>query len=137
MSRMTRSLTLYQYAAGLCDTLTGLLLILAPAWTLTLMRVHVLPQPIVFVSWIGAFVLSVGLTYLWVALVWPLSPRSALSWKMQWRITALIRSIVAVFLLSQIALGRLQPAWITVALTDGALASLQWIGLSRDWISNA
>ena len=30
-----RWLILYQYVAGLCDTGTGLLLIVAPAWTLT------------------------------------------------------------------------------------------------------
>ncbi len=92
-----RWLILYQYIAGLCDTGTGLLLIVAPAWTLRLMGLTIIPQPVVFVRYIGVFVLSVGLTYLWAAARWPLTSHAHIGWSTQWKITALVRTLVAVF----------------------------------------
>ena len=138
MSRKYRlGLTIYQYAAGLCDMSTGLLLVFAPAWTLHLMGISVPPQPIEFTSFIGVFVFSVGLTYFWVALIWPLSAASIPTWQTQWLITALIRILVALFLLSEIASGRMEPRWIVVALSDGVLALIQWYGLCRGWLKLA
>jgi hypothetical protein len=132
-----RWLTLFQYAAGLCDAATGLLLVFAPAFTLRLMHVTTAPQPIDFIGYIGAFVLSVGLSYLWIAVRSPLSAQTCLAWITQWQITALIRSIVALFLIAETAAHRLEPAWVLVALTDGSLAVVQWIGLSRGWLARA
>jgi hypothetical protein len=132
-----RWLILYQYVAGLCDTGTGLLLIVAPAWTLRLMGLSVIPQPIVFVSYIGVFVLSVGLTYLWAAALWPLTSHAHIGWSTQWKITALVRTLVAVFVVWQIALSALESRWISVALSDGAFAAFQWIGLRKGWLENA
>ena len=137
MSQSTRLLTVYEYVAGLSDTGTGLLLIFAPAWTLRLMRVNSLPQPIEFAGFIGAFVLSVGLTYLLMATGWPLSQRNSDLWKFQWALTALIRTLVALYLSFQIARGCMELAWITVALSDGTLAGIQWVGLARGWLTHA
>jgi hypothetical protein len=127
----------YQWVAGLCDTSTGLLLIAAPAWTLHLMGLSVIPQPVAFVRYIGVFVLSVGLTYLWAAVKWPLSPRDNIAWSTQWKITALIRTLVALFILWQVATAAIESRWITVAFSDGAFAIIQWIGLRKGWLDRA
>ncbi len=132
-----RWLILYQYLAGLCDASTGLLLIAAPVWTLGLMGLSVIPQPLVFVRYIGVFVLSVGLTYLWAALAWPLTSHAHIGWSTQWGITALIRTLVAVFVVWQIAAGALESKWITVALSDATFAVIQWIGLRKGWLERA
>lgn len=123
---------LYQWAAGLCDTATGALLIAAPAWTFALMKLTVLPRPVAFVRFVGAFVFCVGFTYLWAAAGWPLS-----EWRTQWRITALIRTAAALLLLWQIASGAMERGWMAVLLTDGILAAFQWIGLARNWLDAA
>jgi len=132
-----RWLILYQYIAGLCDTGTGLLLIVAPAWTLRLMGLTIIPQPVVFVRYIGVFVLSVGLTYLWAVARWPLTSHAHIGWSAQWKITALVRTLVAVFVVGQIASSALESRWISVALSDGAFAMIQWIGLRKGWLERA
>ena len=132
-----RWLILYQYIAGLCDTSTGLLLIAAPTWTLGLMGLTTIPQPVAFVRFIGVFVLSVGLTYLWAALQWPLTSHAHIAWTAQWEITALIRTLVALFVMWQVASGGIETRWITVALSDGAFALIQWIGLQKGWLERA
>jgi hypothetical protein len=130
-------LILYQYLAGLCDTGTGLLLIIAPAWTLRLMDLSIVPQPVVFVGYIGVFVLSVGLTYLWAAAFWPLTSHAHIGWSTQWKITALVRTLVAVFIVVQIASSALEIRWISVAVSDSAFAIIQWIGLRKGWLERA
>ena len=132
-----RLLILYQYIAGLCDTCTGALLIGAPERTLRLMGIHLIPQPVVFVRYIGVFVLSVGLTYLWAAARWPLTPDAHFGWTTQWKITALVRSLVALFVLWQVGSAALETRWITVALSDATFATIQWIGLRDGWLGNA
>ena len=134
---LRRWLFIYQYAAGLCDSTTGLLLIAAPAWTLGLMGLTVMPQPVAFVRYIGVFVLSVGLTYLWAALRWPLNQHAVLVWSTHWKITALIRSLVALFVLWQVASGAIEPRWLSVAFSDGAFALVQITGLAKGWLSRA
>ena len=59
----------YQVLIGLSDTLTGALLIIAPEFALRLMGLHAPADALPFLSFIGAFVLSVGLTCLYGALV--------------------------------------------------------------------
>jgi len=132
-----RWLLLYQYLAGVCDAGTGLLLIAAPAWTLGLMGLTILPQPIAFVRYIGVFVLSVGLTYLWSAILWPLRERAHIAWTTQWMITALIRTLVALFIVWQVACAAIEFRWISVALTDAAFALIQWTGLAKGWLARA
>ena len=72
---MSRRLLLgYQLFTGLSDTSTGVLLILDPAWTLRLMRLQVSQDALPFLSYVGAFVLSVGIACLYGAI---LATRSA------------------------------------------------------------
>lgn len=123
-----RWILLYQWVAGLCDASTGALLVAAPTWTFRLMGLHILPHPVAFVRFIGVFVLGVGLSYLAV-LAWPQQ-----EWRGQWFATAVIRSGVAILLVWQIASGAMEPGWVAVALTDACLATVQWIGLSRQWL---
>jgi len=132
-----RWLILYQCAAGLCDASTGLLLIAAPVWTLGLMGLTIIPHPIAFVRYIGVFVLSLGLTYLWAAIRWPLTPRAQIAWSTQWKITALIRALVAVFVVWQVASAAMEVRWMSVALTDAAFALIQWTGLAKGWLARA
>jgi hypothetical protein len=132
-----RWLILYQYIAGLCDTGTGLLLIVTPASALRLMGLTIIPQPVVFIRYIGVFVLSVGLTYLWAAAFWPLTSHAHIGWSTQWKITAMVRTLVAVFIVGQIALSALEIRWISVAVSDGAFAMIQWIGLRNGWLERA
>lgn len=129
----SRWLPWFQWLAGACDTATGVLLVFAPAWTLKLMGVQRLPQPVEFAAFGGVFVLGVGLAYLTVARL-PLTAKTAPRWQAVWSLTALIRALVASFLVWQIFAGRMEKAWLTVAATDGALAMFQWAGLKRGWL---
>jgi hypothetical protein len=137
LRKLRTLLLLYHYIAGATDTGTGLLLLFAPAMALHLMGVSTLPHPLWYASYIGVFVFCVGASY-FAVLRGPFA-RSARAncWRTQWMVTALIRSGVAIFILAQIATGTMQPAWITVAMTDGFYALIQWIGLYKNWIALA
>jgi hypothetical protein len=126
-------LTVYQWLAGLCDVATGLLLVFTPGLCLSLMGVRQGPQPLEYAGFIGVFVLSVGLAYLYAA-VEPLTAATAAHWQTVWWLTAWSRSLVAAFLTWKILAGGLEAAWVTVALTDGALAAFQWTGLRAGWL---
>jgi len=136
-ARLRHWLTLYQNAAGICDTSTGLLLVLFPAFTFRLMGLAMIPQPLSFASYIGVFVLCVGLTYLWTVAKWPLNEYSLPVWLTQWKITALFRAMVAMFLVWQLAVHAIEARWITVALADGIFATIQIIGLEQGWMERA
>ena len=131
------AILLYHFAAGLCDTSTGLLLMFAPVFTLRLMGVTRAPQPLFYASYVGVFVLCVGASYLMI-------PGSGLAktvrgtcWRTHWLITALFRTAIAIFVISEVSIGTMQPAWLAVALTDTTFAAIQWVGLRRDWIALA
>jgi hypothetical protein len=128
-----RWLLVYQWLAGACDTGTGLLLVAAPEWTLGLMGIRHGPEPAVFAGFIGAFVLAVGAAYLFTACL-PMDAGHARSWQTAWILTALVRTTVAGFLTWQLSAGRMEMAWSSVALTDGALALFQWLGLKKGWL---
>jgi len=132
-NRFKQFLLVYQLLAGSCDTATGVLLIFAPAWTLTLMGVAHSSFAPVATSFVGTFVLSVGLAYLYAAKL-PMNPANAPRWQTVWLLTALSRTLVAGFLVWQIITKQMESAWITVALTDGVLATAQWIGLAKGWL---
>ena len=135
--RLRGWLTVYQYLAGLCDAGTGILLIAAPAFTLSLMGLSIVPQPDAFLRYIGVFVFAVGVTYLWTAMRWPLDERFVLVWSTQWKITALVRMLVATFVVWQVVAGAIEPRWITVAFSDGLFAAIQIVGLANGWIERA
>ena len=122
----------YQLLAGTCDTVTGLLLIVSPGWTLSLMGV-IQNYSSALISFVGTFVLAVGLFYFY-PLRFPTIARNAQRWQTVWVLTALIRSLVAAFLLLEISAQRMELAWITVAISDGALGAIQWTGLAKGWL---
>jgi hypothetical protein len=131
MSR--RSLFLYQLLTGLSDTSTGILLIFAPALTLHLMGLTRPTVAPVFLSFVGAFVLSVGIACLyggWLVTQLHFSIRL----REVWIITAISRGVVATFLLSRMLDGQLQPGWSRAAISDGVFALLQVLGLQRGWL---
>jgi len=133
---LKRLLLVYQLLTGASDTATGLLLIFVPALTLRLMKLHMVPAALPLLSYIGVFVLSVGMACFYGALL-ALKPVFAVQLRTVWLLTAITRGLVAVFVVSQIASGKLEAGWITVALTDGVFAVLQSVGLLRGWLRDA
>ncbi len=126
----------YQWVTGLSDAGTGVLLCAAPAFTLRLMGLHVPPDAEPYVSYIGAFVLSVGLACLYGVL---LIVRRALMEHLEvvWLLTAFTRSAVAIYVASAVATGTLAPGWLGVAVFDAACVVIQAIGLRKRWLTDA
>lgn len=125
----------YQLLLGASDTATGVLLLAAPAFTLRLMRLHAAdPAALPFVSYIGAFVLSVGIACFYGAWLTTLH-RFAAKLEAVWLLTAITRASVALFVLTAVFTGALDPGWITVALSDGIFALIQFTGLARGWLT--
>jgi hypothetical protein len=126
----------YQFVTGLSDTVTGILLCAAPAFTLRMMGVRAPADALPYVGYIGAFVLSVGLASLYGARILRL-PGSTERIETVWFVTALSRAAVALYLLPEISIGNFQHGWLSVVLFDGACALVQGIGLRRGWLRNA
>ena len=126
----------YQLIAGVSDTFTGALLIAAPVFTIRMMGLSVPYDATPFLSFIGAFVLAVGLSYLYGAL---LVHRSSGIPRLEavWLLTAIIRSSVAIFVLAAVLNGSLSPGWLTIAIFDGICVLIQARGLRRGWLSHA
>jgi hypothetical protein len=121
---------------GLSDSLTGALLIVAPAFTLRLMGLHASADALPLLSFIGAFVLSVGLACLYGA--WIVAWRgSACKLETIWLLTAITRASVAILVFAQIAAHTLETGWVTVAVADGACVLIQFIGLRQGWLAHA
>jgi hypothetical protein len=131
---MNRSFLLgYQLLIGLSDTATGSLLIVVPAATLGLMRLHAPTDALPFVSYIGAFVFSVGLSCLYGAVL------MARDWNVcrletVWLLTAFARASVAVFIVAALVAHTLETGWLTIAVFDGACVIFQGIGLRKGWL---
>lgn len=126
----------YQGVAGLSDAATGALLCVAPEFTLHLMGLHPVSGAAPYVSYIGAFVLSVGISYLYGALLLAIdAPPERM--EIVWLLTAFTRSAVAVFVLKSVLVGELEIGWATVAVFDGACAVIQAIGLRKRWLFDA
>jgi len=125
----------YQLLTGLSDTSTGMLLIVAPQLTLRLMRVQVPADALPYLSYLGAFVLSVGLACFYGAL---LTRRALFTQKLEvvWGLTALTRGCVALFVIASVLSSRLAPEWLAVAATDGLFAIFQAIGLWKGWLND-
>jgi hypothetical protein len=126
----------YQLIAGVSDTFTGMLLIAAPIFTIRMMGLSVPYDATPFLSFIGAFVLAVGLSYLYGALLVRRTngvPRL----EAVWLLTAIIRSSVAIFVLAAVLNGTLAPGWLTIAIFDGICVLIQARGLRRGWLSHA
>ncbi len=123
----------YQLLIGLSDSLTGALLMIAPEFTLGLMRLRVPADALPFLSFIGAFVLSVGLSCLYGA--WVMVRRgSPCKLEAVWLLTAITRASVAIFVVAQILAHTLEAGWLTVAISDGACVLIQATGLRKGWL---
>ncbi|HUX28613.1 MAG TPA: hypothetical protein VMV39_07485 [Terracidiphilus sp.] len=126
----------YQLVTGIADTLTGGLLMVAPELTLRLMHLQAPSDALIYVSFIGAFVFSVGLACLYGARLADCGGcRTRL--EVVWLLTAFTRASVATFVAGQIMAGTLQTGWLTVAAMDGACVVIQAIGLRRGWLALA
>lgn len=125
----------YQLCTGLSDTATGLLLILAPAFTLRLMGLAVPSDTLPFLSYIGAFVLSVGIACLYGGLL-TTRVNQAPKLEVVWLLTAITRGLVAAFVVSGILSGALAAGWVLVAVSDGVLALIQGLGLFKGWLAD-
>lgn len=134
---MNRSLLIaYQLVTGISDSLTGALLLVAPEFTLRLMRLSAPADAEIYLSFVGAFVLSVGLACLYGALLaYRGSCRSRI--EVVWLITALTRASVAIFVAGQVMTSALAAGWLTVAISDGICVLIQAIGLRRGWLASA
>jgi len=124
----TRFLKFWSVAVGSMDALTGLLLIFAPGLVLRLLKVEApSPDAMLFLSWIGVFVMAVGLSY-GLAL-----GRHRGSGEAVWMFTSLARILVTVFLIIQITQRNMAPAWALVAFSDGVVALVQMVILRKGW----
>jgi hypothetical protein len=130
-----RIIVLFSLCAGAMDASTGLLLMSAPAWTLALMRVTMpVPEALVFVRFIGAFVFSVGSLYLFAALI---------NWRSgQWEplrsvflVAGWVRTVVCVFTSIAIVSGALSSTWFSVPLADGCFAVFQFWVVFNGWFA--
>jgi hypothetical protein len=126
----------YQLLIGLSDTMTGALLIAAPEFTLGMMRLHTPDDAWVYLSFIGAFVLSVGLSCLYGAYLM-MCRGCPHKLEVVWLLTAIIRASVAIFVITQILEHTLEVGWLTVAITDGACVLIQAMGLRKGWLIDA
>jgi hypothetical protein len=123
----TTFLKLWSLAMGSMDALTGILLVFFPSFVLNLLQIpSPSPDALVFVSWIGVFVMSVGLSYGFALGKSGHGPTV-------WAITSLVRYMVAVFIAWKIIGGSLHPAWALVAIADGAVAIVQTAVLRAGW----
>lgn len=124
----TKFLKFWSVAVGSMDALTGLLLIFVPDLVLRLLKIEApSPDALVYLSWIGVFVLAVGLSY-GLAL-----GRHRGSGQAVWMFTALVRILVAVFLVIQITMESMALAWLVVAFSDGFVAMVQIVILRKSW----
>ena len=125
----------YQLIAGASDTFTGMLLLAAPIFTTRMMGLSVPHDATPFLSFIGAFVLAVGLSYLYGAL---LVRRTRVVPRLEavWLLTAIIRSSVAIFVLAAVLNGTLAAGWLFIAIFDGICVLIQARGLRRGWLSH-
>lgn len=130
---MRRSVLLaYQWFTGLSDTCTGLLLYVAPSFTLRLMGIHAPIAAEPYISYIGAFVLSVGISCIYGGLLLRKNARPE-RLETVWVLTAFARSAVAIYLFNAILFGELEAAWATVAVFDASCVVFQAFGLRKRW----
>jgi hypothetical protein len=132
----SKPLFVYQALTGLSDTGTGWLLCVAPLATLRLLGIDVPREAAPYISYIGAFVLSVGLACLYGLLLLMMAPSSE-RLETVWLLTAFTRSAVALFIAKSVITGQLPPEWLMVAFFDGGCAAIQAVGLRQRWLRDA
>jgi hypothetical protein len=126
----------YQLLTGISDTSTGAMLVIAPEFTLRMLGLRASSGALVYLSFVGAFVFSVGLCCLYGALLVHRQEAQA-RLEMVWLLTAFPRASVAVFLMDAIAVDHLAAGWLTVAAFDAICVVIQAIGLRKNWLAYA
>ena len=117
----------WSVGTGAMDAVTGLLLIVVPQLVLKLLGIAPLAtDALVFLSWVGVFVMAVGLSY-------GLALTGRARGEVVWMFTGLVRAMVAVFLTIKVLCGALEPAWLLVAAGDGIVAAAQGAILLAGW----
>jgi hypothetical protein len=129
-------LFVYQLLTGISDTSTGALLQIAPGLTLRLMGLRAPSDALAYLSFIGAFVFSVGLSCLYGAYL-AYQGRHKPQLEIIWLLTAFARASVAIFVIGQVLVGRLEAGWLTVTVVDSACVLVQAIGLRKGWLAHA
>lgn len=115
-------------AVGLCDALTGVLLIIDPKSLLSLIWIGDPGAAAVYLRYIGVFVLGTGLTYFLPLLAKNYNEVTRYVWLQ----TSVIRLLVASFVILQVCLNALVPAWLIVASTDASIGLFQIYLIKRD-----
>jgi hypothetical protein len=123
-----RGPALFCLFAGGGDAATGLLLLFAPGLVLRLLGITVPEDNLILLRFVGVFVGSVGLAYLYPWLLHPRLLRGESRLRTAIEITAGVRLAVALFLGFAVMTGRLDLPWATVGVYD-ALVAMAQIGL--------
>ena len=119
----------YALVVGLMDTVTGVLLVMAPTLVLRLMWIAGQPAETVWLRFIGAFVAGVGMMYLHPLVA--AKGRSATLLAAALEFTAIARAAVGLVVAVSVANGSLPAAWCSVAVTDLSLAAVQIVLVAR------
>lgn len=107
------------------DTSTGVLLLLVPSLSLTLMNLGETTAPIAYLRFIGAFVFAVGTLYF---AAWRLADLGRLvEWRILWLATAWARLCVGTTVSILIASGALEVGWVSVPVADLGLGVYQMV----------
>ena len=133
---MRRLLLAYQIVVASSDTFTGAGLMIAPAFTLSLMGANIVPAIAVWIGYVGSFVFSVGLLCACGVLILLRQGKRA-HMEMLWLATAIVRISVAVYVTLQVLSAQLALPWLQVAVFDAVCAAVQLIGLRRRWLNHA
>jgi len=112
--------------AGGGDAATGLLLVVSPEKVLRLLRIAAPEGDLIFLRFVGVFVVCVGLSYLYP---WLASRGAHLASVIE--ITGGFRLAAALFVGIAVASAGLAAAWLVVGLYDAILASAQLGLLAR------
>lgn len=126
MTRL-KFLMYWSIVVGSMDALAGFLLIVSPGGVLQLLKIDVpSPDAMIYLSWIGIFVMAVGLSY-GLAL-------GKRGWgEAVWMFTSLVRILVAVFLTVRILDESMSKMWALVAVADAMVALVQMVVLRANW----
>jgi hypothetical protein len=116
------------------DATTGALLVAAPRFTLGLIGLSLPEGGDVLMQFIGTIVGGIGMSYLW-GLMAKGAPAKLRRLYGTWGATAVARAAVAVFSISAVTVGSLEPQWLVVGFTDGILAITQTVLLRKGWLN--
>lgn len=126
----------YQILTGTFDISTGIVLMITPALTVQLLHLEASSSQFAYLSLIGAFVLSVGLSCLYGAFV-AYRGGGKKELEVVWLLTAFTRTSVAIFVTEQVLANVFSVGWITVAAFDGVCVLIQAVGLRKGWLASA